>query len=135
MPPSASSMRPRRRSVAPVNAPFSWPNSSLSSSVSVSAAQLTATNGPAARLLWAWIARATTSLPVPLSPLSRTVAWVGATRPIAATTGAIVGSPQVRRGASTSRAARSRAETSARRSTARATRRRSSVRLDTGFCR
>ena len=33
-------------SVAPVNAPFSWPNSSLSSSVSVRAAQLRQTNGP-----------------------------------------------------------------------------------------
>ena len=34
VPPSASSSRPRLRSVAPVNAPFSWPNSSLSSRVS-----------------------------------------------------------------------------------------------------
>ena len=30
MPPSASAKRPTRRSSAPVNAPFSWPNSSLS---------------------------------------------------------------------------------------------------------
>src|SRR5207245_1222894 len=45
VPPSASSKRPSRRSAAPVNAPFSWPNSSLSSSVSGSAAQFTATNG------------------------------------------------------------------------------------------
>ena len=58
-----------RAAVAPVNAPFAWPNSSLSSSVSGSAAQLTATNGPAARAARAaWIARATSSLPVPLSP-------------------------------------------------------------------
>ena len=35
--------------VAPVNAPFSWPNSSLSSSVSGMAAQLMATNGLVAR--------------------------------------------------------------------------------------
>ena len=34
---------------APVKAPFSWPNSSLSSSVSVRAAQLTLMNGPLAR--------------------------------------------------------------------------------------
>jgi len=40
----ASSNRPSRRSAAPVNAPFSCPNSSLSSSVSVIAAQLTAMN-------------------------------------------------------------------------------------------
>ena len=38
---------PAVRSLAPVKAPFSWPNSSLSSSVSGMAAQLTATKGPA----------------------------------------------------------------------------------------
>ena len=36
---------------APVNAPFSWPNSSLSSSVSGSAVQLTLINGFSARKL------------------------------------------------------------------------------------
>ena len=77
--PSASSKRPSLRLIAPVNAPFSWPNSSLSSSVSVSAPQLTLTNGPAARFERAWIARATSSLPVPLSPGMKTVASVGAT--------------------------------------------------------
>ena len=45
MPPSAASNSPARWSTAPVNAPFSWPNSSLSSSVSGSAPQLTDTNG------------------------------------------------------------------------------------------
>ena len=45
VPPWASSNWPSRRCSAPVNAPFSWPNSSLSSSVSGMAAQLTATNG------------------------------------------------------------------------------------------
>ncbi len=45
MPPAASSKRPLRSLIAPVNAPFSWPNSSLSSSVSGRAAQLTVTNG------------------------------------------------------------------------------------------
>ena len=39
----ASSKHPARRSTAPVNAPFSWPNSSLSISVSGMAAQLMAT--------------------------------------------------------------------------------------------
>ena len=68
MPLSASSKRPSLRLIAPVNAPFSWPNSSLSSSVSVSAPQLTLMNGPAARFERAWIARATSSLPVPDSP-------------------------------------------------------------------
>ena len=41
----AASNLPIFRSVAPVKAPFSWPNSSLSSRVSVSAAQLRQTNG------------------------------------------------------------------------------------------
>ena len=45
VPRSASSKQPARRSVAPVNAPFSWPKISLSSSVSGIAAQLIATNG------------------------------------------------------------------------------------------
>ena len=46
MPPSASSNLPRRAEVAPVKAPFSWPNSSLSISSVGIAAQLTFTNGP-----------------------------------------------------------------------------------------
>ena len=45
VPPSASSNRPSRRSAAPVKAPFSWPNNSLSSSVSGSAPTFTAMNG------------------------------------------------------------------------------------------
>ena len=65
---------------APVNAPFSCPNSSLSRSSRESAAQLTATNGSSARGSSRWIARATTSLPVPLSPRSSTVAPLGAAR-------------------------------------------------------
>ena len=62
-----------------MNAPFSWPNSSLSSRVSVSAPQLTLMNGPIARLLSRWIARATSSLPVPLSPAMNTVVSLAAT--------------------------------------------------------
>ena len=46
MPWCASSARPTLRLPAPVKAPFSWPNSSFSSSVSGIAAQLMATNGP-----------------------------------------------------------------------------------------
>ena len=45
VPPWACSKRPMRRLSAPVNAPFSWPKSSLSSSDSASAAQCSATNG------------------------------------------------------------------------------------------
>ena len=62
------------RSRAPVKAPFSWPNSSLSSSVSGIAAQLTATNGLSRRGPVTWMARATSSLPVPVSPRMSTVA-------------------------------------------------------------
>src|ERR1035441_3757170 len=68
--------------MAPVNEPFSSPNSSLSSSVSVSAAQLIATKGFAARPLCRCSARATSSLPVPLSPSIRTGVSCGATRSI-----------------------------------------------------
>ena len=45
----ASSKQPARRSEAPVKEPFSCPNSSLSISVSGSAAQLMAMNGPCRR--------------------------------------------------------------------------------------
>ena len=76
MPPWASSNWPSRRAWAPVNAPFSWPNSSDSISVSGMAATLTATNGCALRSLRWWMARATSSLPVPLSPVISTVAGV-----------------------------------------------------------
>ncbi len=49
VPPSASSIRPLRVWMAPVKAPFSWPNSSLSSRFSLRAAQLTLMKGPLAR--------------------------------------------------------------------------------------
>ena len=78
VPPSAVSKVPRLRAAAPVNAPFSCPNSSLSSSVSVRAAHETATNGARWRGLRAWMARASSSLPVPLSPRIRIVDWLRA---------------------------------------------------------
>ena len=46
VPPLAISNRPLRCAAAPVNDPFSWPNSSLSSSDSGNAAQLIAVNTP-----------------------------------------------------------------------------------------
>jgi hypothetical protein len=61
------------RRQAPVNAPFSWPNSSLSMSCSGIAAQLTGMNGIRARGESEWIVRATTSLPTPVSPRIRTM--------------------------------------------------------------
>ena len=72
MPPCASSKRPVRRSVAPVKAPRSWPKSSLSTRPLGSAAQLTLMSGRLLRGLREWIARAISSLPVPVSPRMRT---------------------------------------------------------------
>jgi len=58
-----------RRLLAPVKAPRSCPNSSASIKVSGKAAQLTATNGLGRRPPPSCSARATSSLPVPLSPV------------------------------------------------------------------
>ena len=80
MPPSARSKQPARAAAAPVKAPFSWPNSSLSSTPSANALQFTATNGLADAVAPVVQRRATSSLPVPLSPWISTVARLGATR-------------------------------------------------------
>ena len=79
VPLSACMKRPTRSATAPVNAPLRWPNISLSSKPSGMAAQLTATKGWSARLPCLWMARATISLPVPLSPVSRMVALLSRT--------------------------------------------------------
>ena len=65
MPPVASTNLPIWRSVAPVNAPFSWPNRIDSTRLSGIAPQLTATNGLARRSPVPWMARAISSLPTP----------------------------------------------------------------------
>src|ERR1035441_3303708 len=91
VPPCAISKRPDREATAPVKAPRSWPKSSDSASVSVSAELFTATNGPSRRELLRWIASATSSFPVPLSPVTRTVASVGATFSMAAKSARIPG--------------------------------------------
>ncbi len=80
VPPSACSNRPIRLSVAPVNAPRTWPNSSLSTSDAGTAAAFTATNGPFFRGPFWCSAWATSSLPVPVSPRIRTVLSTGAAR-------------------------------------------------------
>ena len=80
MPPSASANLPFLVAVAPVNAPRTWPKSSDSSSVSGIAAQLTLMSGMSRCALRSWIARATSSLPVPVSPVMSTVLLVSATR-------------------------------------------------------
>ena len=91
MPPFAVSIRPRRCAWAPVNEPFSWPNSSLSSSVSGIAPQLIGTKGPAERAPRRWMAWAASSLPVPLSPSTSTGASTVATLRIEANTSCIRG--------------------------------------------
>src|SRR5207253_564213 len=57
VPPSASAKSPGASPIAPVKAPRTCPKSSLSSSVSVSAPQSTATNGRLRRGLFARLAR------------------------------------------------------------------------------
>ena len=73
VPPDASSNAPTRRATAPVNEPFSCPNSSDSSRFGGIAPQSTTRNGPDARVDARWIASAATPLPVPVSPSSSTV--------------------------------------------------------------
>ena len=89
MPRSATSIRPFLLVAAPVNAPRTWPNSSDSSSVSVSAPQLTATNGRSLRGELKWMARAASSLPVPDSPVTSTVLVVCAIVSISSNTASI----------------------------------------------
>ena len=76
---------------APVNAPLTWPNSSLSTRFGLSAATWTGRNGRSLRAECRWTARATSSLPVPLSPVMSTQASVGATRAMRLNTACIAG--------------------------------------------
>ena len=78
MPPSACSKRPWRVIIAPVKLPFSCPNSSLSMRFGGTAPQSNTTSSFFARGDIEWIACATTSLPVPVSPSITTVVAVGA---------------------------------------------------------
>ena len=79
VPPSACWNLPARLAMAPVKAPFTWPNSSLSIRFSGMAPQLMVTNGPLTRLLRRWSSRAISSLPVPVSPVMSTLMSVAAT--------------------------------------------------------
>ena len=63
----------------PVNAPFSWPNSSLSRSVSGIAAQLTWTIGPPPCGCFRVLPWPPVPFPVPVSPVMSTVVFVSAT--------------------------------------------------------
>ena len=80
VPPCAAWNSPRRSATAPVKEPFLCPKSSDSSSPSGIAPQFTATKGACARGLARWIARARSSLPVPLAPKMHTEASEAATR-------------------------------------------------------
>ena len=70
----------RGSATAPVKAPFTWPKSSLSSSPSGMARAVDGDEGAGRRAAERrWISRATSSLPVPVSPWMSTVTSVGAT--------------------------------------------------------
>ena len=77
--------------MAPVKAPLQWPKSSDSRRFSGRALQLMGMNGANWRRLLKWSARATSSLPVPLSPRIRMVLSVSATRSIILKTSCILG--------------------------------------------
>ena len=79
------------RFCAPVKAPASWPNSSLSSSSDGIAAVFSATNGLRERGDSWCSACATSSLPVPVSPVISTDSGACARRPIARNSARIAG--------------------------------------------
>ena len=68
VPLSASSKRPFFGYTAPVNAPFTWPKRFDSSKSGGRLPEFTVMNALSARAECRWNARATSSLPVPLSP-------------------------------------------------------------------
>src|SRR5712692_9890702 len=76
VPRSAAANSPGLACTALVKAPRTCPNSWLSSNASGIAPQLMGTNACACRGLAAWMALATISLPVPLSPVMRTLLGV-----------------------------------------------------------
>ena len=108
VPPSASSNFPLRCLMAEVKAPRSCPKSSLSISSEGMAAQFTSTKGAAARGLFACSQRATSSLPVPFSPVISTRASQGATLSMSWRTCSISGEMPIIRPACAVRALRQR---------------------------
>ena len=72
-PPSATSKSPFLLATAPVKAPRTWPKRFDSSRSVGIEPELTVTKGAPERGECVWIARATSSLPVPLSPSTRIV--------------------------------------------------------------
>ena len=88
-------------SSAPVNAPCSWPKSSESISSGAIAPQFTRRNGPLRKVECSWMARATISLPVPVSPKSSTGALLRDTMRARAITAARPVSPPISRSSPT----------------------------------
>ena len=80
VPPWAARKKPSRSPVAPVYAPLRAPNSSAETSSLERAPRLTLTKGPSRRGLCWWMARATSSLPEPVSPRMSTGTFRSATR-------------------------------------------------------
>jgi hypothetical protein len=72
MPPWAERKPPSVVPTAPVNEPFSWPKSWLSAMEATRPPQFIATNGCVRRGPATWIARATSSFPQPVSPVTST---------------------------------------------------------------
>ena len=72
VPRCATSRRPGLAAVAPVNAPLSWPKSSVSRNSRERPAQFRSTNGSSARGPFSCSQRARTPLPAPVSPWIRT---------------------------------------------------------------
>ena len=79
VPPFADSNRPMRSRVAPVNAPASAPNNSLSSNWSGSAPAFTFTKAVFRRPEFAWMISAIFSLPAPFGPVISTGTSAAAT--------------------------------------------------------
>ena len=94
-PPSACSKRPLRCVAAPVKAPRSWPKNSDSIRSLGIAAVLTAMNDRAARGLFECRARATSSLPTPVSPVISTLMLEAASRPMARNTSCMAGASPI----------------------------------------
>ncbi|MNY04339.1 hypothetical protein D3C86_1370120 [compost metagenome] len=97
VPPLACSILPMRRLPAPVKACASWPKISLSNRLSGRPPQLRATNGWSLRRLKSCRQRATSSLPVPVSPSISTLAEVSATLAISPRSCAMAGERPIRR--------------------------------------
>jgi len=91
VPPVAAANSPSVLATAPVKAPLTWPNSSDSISVSGTAPQFTETKGPLRRLDSQCSAWATSSLPVPLSPVIITVEPLSAVLRMVSNTSSILG--------------------------------------------